>query len=60
MIEPEPGVHPDNWPANAQLLGGTNMLNVDAFQMASRIVGGALEEVQQSGVRGIPEVDQPR
>ncbi len=58
MIEPEPGQTPDNWPANPQFLNGTNMLNVDPLQMVSRILGGALEEVQQSGVRGIPEVNR--
>ncbi len=58
MIEPEPGQDPDDWPANPQFLDGTNMLNVDPFQMVGRILGGALEEVQQSGVRGIPEVNR--
>lgn len=58
MIEPEPGQDPDNWPPAPQLLSGTNMLNVDPFTMAGRILGGAIEEIQQSGVRGIPEVNR--
>ena len=34
------------------------MLNVDPLKMVGRILGGALEELQQSGVRGIPEVNR--
>ena len=58
MIEPEPAQAPDDWPLNPQFLDGTNMLNVDPFQMVGRIVGGAFQELQQSGVRGIPEVNR--
>jgi predicted acylesterase/phospholipase RssA len=57
-IEPEPGQDPDNWPPAPQLLSGTNMLNVDPLTMVGRILGGALQELQQSGVRGIPEVNR--
>lgn len=58
MIEPEPPQDPDNWPSNPQLVAGTDMLDVDPWQMIGRIVGGALEEIQQSGIRGIPEVNR--
>jgi hypothetical protein len=58
MIEPEPLEQPDHWPSNPQLFPNTNMLNVDPLQMAGRILGGALEELQESGVRGIPEVNR--
>jgi hypothetical protein len=58
MIEPEPGQNPDNWPPAPQLLSGTNMLNVDPLTMIGRILGGTLQEIQQSGVRGIPEVNR--
>lgn len=58
MIEPEPGQTPDNWPQSPKFLGNTNMLNVDALTMVGRIFSGALDEIQQSGVRGIPEVNR--